>query len=154
MTMLSLLEAAEQVGKSKSTLWGASKRGELSVTKDEAGQILVDSSELFRVFQPRQSEPGVMTQDAAVNATHEADDTALRLAVAETKIEALRAMVEELQRARDSWQAQAERLALMGPTVIVAPGPGVTPEAGAPAPAEPEPRRSWVRWWFGWRAVG
>ena len=83
MTMLSLLEAAEQVGKSKSTLWRASKRGELSVTKDEAGQILVDSSELFRVFQPKRSEPRVMTQDAAVNATHEAqeaDDTALRLA--------------------------------------------------------------------------
>ena len=48
--------------------------------------------------------------DSADNA--EANDTALRLAVAETKIEALHAMVEELQRARDSWQAQAERLAL------------------------------------------
>jgi hypothetical protein len=161
MTMLSLLEAAEQVGKSKSTLWRASKRGELSVTKDEAGQILVDSSELFRVFQAKRVEPRVMTQDAAVNATHEADDTALRLAVAETKIEALHAMVEELQRARDSWQAQAERLALMAPTVIAAPGPVVTPEPDAPitgSPAEPvptpEPRRSWVRYWFGWRASG
>ena len=149
MAMLSLLEAAEQVGKSKSTLWRASKRGELSVTKDEAGQILVDSSELFRVFQPKRSEPRVMTQDAAVNATHEAqeaDDTALRLAVAETKIEALHAMVEELQRARDAWQAQAERLALAAP--IVAPGPV------APPPAEPEPSRSWLRWWFGWKAAG
>jgi hypothetical protein len=28
------------------------------------------------------------------------------------KIEALHAMVQELQRARDAWQAQAERLAL------------------------------------------
>jgi hypothetical protein len=152
MTMLSLLEAAEQVGKSKSTLWRASKRSELSVTKDEAGQILVDSSELFRVFQAKRSEPRVMTQDAAVNATHEAreaDDTALRLAVAETKIEALHAMVEELRQARDSWQSQAERLALMAPTVIAAPGPVVTPEAEAPASAEP--RRSWLRWWFGWR---
>jgi hypothetical protein len=84
MTMLSLLEAAEQVGKSKSTLWRASKRGELSVTKDEAGQILVDSSELFRVFQAKRSEPRV-------------------------------------------------------------------PETLAAAP-EP-PRRSWFRWWFGWRAA-
>jgi hypothetical protein len=92
-----------------------------------------------------------MTQDAAVNATHEADDTALRLAVAETKIEALHAIVEELQRACDSWQAQAERLALMAPTVIAAPGP-VAPEASAPA--EPEPRRSLLRWWFGWKAAG
>jgi hypothetical protein len=160
MTMLSLLEAAEQVGKSKSTLWRASKRGELSVTKDEAGQILVDSSELFRVFQAKRVEPRVMPQDAAVNATHEADDTALRLAVAETKIEALHAMVEELQRARDSWQAQAERLALMSPTVIAAPGPVATPEAapviGSPADLilAPEPRRSLLRYWFGWKATG
>ena len=164
MTMLSLLEAANQVGKSKSTLWRASKRGELSVTKDEAGQILVDSSELFRVFQAKRSEPRVMTQDAAVNATHEAheaDDTALRLAVAETKIEALHAMVEELRRARDSWQGQAERLALMAPIVIAAPGPVATPEAAAPIthPAaggvsEPEPRRSLLRWWFSLRAAG
>ena len=99
-----------------------------------------------------------MTQDAAVNATHEADDTALRLAVAETKIEALHAMVEELQRARNSWQAQAERLALMAPTVIAAPGPGITPEAEAPTSAESEPRRSRLRrlagWWFGVRAAG
>ena len=124
MTMLTLLEAAEQVGKSKSTLWGASKRGELSVTKDEAGQILVDSSELFRVFQ--------------------------------AKIEALHAMVQELQRARDTWQAQAERLTLAAP--IAAPGP-TTPftaeGVSAPTPApEPEPRRSWLRWWFGFRATG
>jgi hypothetical protein len=162
MTMLSLLEAAEQVGKSKSTLWRASKRGELSVTKDEAGQILVDSSELFRVFAAKRVEPRVMTQDAAVNATHEAheaDDTALRLAVAETKIEALHAMVEELRRARDSWQSQAERLALMAPTVIAAPGPVATPEAApllgvAEPPVAPEPRRSLLRYWFGFRAAG
>ena len=144
MTMLSLLEAAEQVGKSKSTVRRASKRGELSVTKNEDSQILVDSSELFRVFQAKRSEPRVMTQDAAVHATHEADGMALRLAVYETKIEALHALVEELQRARDAWQAQAERLALMAPTVIAAPGP-VAPGASA----EPEPRRSLLRYWFG-----
>jgi hypothetical protein len=160
MTMLSLLEAAEQVGKSKSTIWRASKRGELSVTNED-GQILVDSSELFRVFQPKRVEPRVTTQDAAVNATLEADDTALRLAVAETRIEALHAMVEELQRARDSWQAQAERLALMAPTVIAAPGPVETREADAPIDrdkntpiSEPAPRRSLLRYWFSLRAAG
>jgi hypothetical protein len=144
MTQLSLLEAAKQVGKSKATLWRAAKTGALSVTKNEAGQILVDSSELFRVFQAKRVEPRVMTQEEAVHVTHEADDTALRLAVAETKIEALHAMVQELHRARDAWQAQAERLALMAPTA--APGPV--------APTEPEPRRSLLRWWFGWREAG
>jgi hypothetical protein len=44
--------------------------------------------------------------------------------------------------------------------VIAAPGPFATAEAealiGAPAPplSAPEPRRSWLRWWFGWRAAG
>jgi hypothetical protein len=83
-----------------------------------------------------------MTRDEAVHVTHEADDTVLRLAVAETKIEALHAMVQELQRGRDAWQAQAERLALASP--IIAPGPVATPA----------PRQSWFRWWFGWRAGG
>ena len=38
---------------------------------------------------------------------------------------------------------------------IAAPGPFATAEVealiGAPAP---EPRRSWARWWFGWREAG
>jgi hypothetical protein len=65
------------------------------------------------------------------------------------------AMVQELQQARDAWQAQTERLALMAPTVIAAPGPFAMPEAEAPTPvAAPEPtRRSWVSWWFGWWAA-
>jgi hypothetical protein len=40
---------------------------------------------------------------------------------------------------------------------VAAPGLFAAAEAealiGAPAPAEPEPRRSWLRWWFGWRAA-
>jgi len=38
-----------------------------------------------------------------------------------------------------------QRLALAAP--ITAPGPVATL-------AEGEPRRSWLRWWFGWRAAG
>jgi hypothetical protein len=43
---------------------------------------------------------------------------------------------------------------------VAAPGPFATAEAealiGAPAPpvSAPEPRRSWLRWWFGWREAG
>jgi len=115
MATLSLLEAAKEVGKSKSSIWRAAKNGALSVTKNDAGQYEIDSSELFRVFQPKRSQPRGMTQGAAVHVTHEADDTAVRLAVAETKLEALQAMVQELRQSRDHWQAQAERLALAAP---------------------------------------
>jgi hypothetical protein len=60
----------------------------------------------------------------------------------------------------DSIEAKAIKLrdkavAEMAPAVIAAPGPFATAEAealiGAPAP---EPRHSWLRWWFGWRAAG
>jgi hypothetical protein len=43
---------------------------------------------------------------------------------------------------------------------VAAPGRFATAEAealiGTPAPPvlAPEPRRSWLRWWFGWRAAG
>jgi hypothetical protein len=170
MTTFSLKQAADEAGVSKSTIWRAVKSGRLSASRDDDGGFTVDASELHRVFQVKRIEPRGMTQDAALNATYEAQeaaDTALRLAVAETKIEALHAMLEELRRARDSWQAQAERLALMAPTVIAAP---VMTDAPAPnttsttatistsAPNtsadEPEPRRSWIRYWFGLRAAG
>jgi hypothetical protein len=131
MATLSFREAAKEVGISKSTIWRAAKSGALSVTKNDAGQFLVDSSELFRVFQPRRSEPRGMTQDAPAHVTHEADDTAVRLAVYEAKLEALQAMVQELRQSRDHWQSQAERLALAAP---------ITP----PAPI-PETRRPWWR---------
>jgi hypothetical protein len=140
MAMLSLLEAAKEVGKSKSSVWRAARSGTLSVTKNDAGQFMVDSSELFRVFQPKRSEPHGMTQDAAVQVTHEtddADDAAVRLAVYEAKLEALQAMVQELRQSRDHWQSQAERLALAAPIAIPAPVP-------VPAPAA-DRRRPW--WW-------
>ena|SRR5208337_3357053 len=42
-------------------------------------------------------------------------DLALRLAVAEAELKALKDMVTELRAARDAWQSQAERLALPAP---------------------------------------
>jgi hypothetical protein len=126
MASLSLRDAAKQAGVSKSTIWRAVKAGRISAARLDDGGFAVDTAELFRVFEPKRVEPRGMTQDAALNVTHEADDTALRLAVAETRIEALHAMVEELRQARDSWQAQAERLALSAP-VPVPPAPPSRP---------------------------
>ncbi len=147
MASLTLLEAAKEVGKSKSSIWRAAKSGALSVTKNDAGQFLVDSSELFRVFEAKRSETRGVNQDAAVQVTHEADDAAIRLAVAETRIEALHAMVQELRQSRDHWQAQAERLALAAPIAPPPPAPAApTPENSAELRSAAEPnRRSWWR---------
>ncbi len=123
MATLTLLEAAREVGLSKATLWRAVKSGKLSASRTDDGGFIVDASELHRAFQAKRSEPRGMPQDAAAHVTLEADDTAQRLAVAEAKLEALHAMVQELRQARDAWQAQAERLALAAPIAAPAPLP-------------------------------
>jgi len=50
--MLTLTEAAEQTGKSKSTLTRAIKNGGLSAHRNEHGDYRVEPSELFRVYEP------------------------------------------------------------------------------------------------------
>jgi hypothetical protein len=75
------------------------------------------------------------------------DNLAL-LRVHEATIEILKTENEILKRrlaAAETWAAQAvitKRLDTRAPT------------SATPTPAEPEPRRSWVRWWFRLRAAG
>jgi hypothetical protein len=74
------------------------------------------------------------------------DDWAL-LYVLEAYIETLKAENEILKRQLAAAETRAAQAAIME-------------RADAPAPtsatptAEPEPRRSWARWWFGLRAAG
>jgi hypothetical protein len=76
------------------------------------------------------------------------DNLAL-LRVLEATIETLRAENEILKRqlaVAETWAAQTvitKRLDKLAANRL-----------GAPVPAEPEPRRSLLRWWFGWRAAG
>jgi hypothetical protein len=65
-------------------------------------------------------------------------------------------MIRSIERKADALREKAfERFS----GSIAAPVPFATAEAealiGAPAPpvSAQEPRRSWLRWWFGWRAV-
>jgi hypothetical protein len=48
----SLTQAAEATGKVRSTIFKACKNGKVSYSKDVNGQILIEPSELFRVFPP------------------------------------------------------------------------------------------------------
>jgi excisionase family DNA binding protein len=122
MATLTLREAAEAVGTSKSTLFRAIRAGRISATRDDDGQFRIDPAELFRVYEPATSErsappratPQAMTQDAP------ADDTELKVRCAslEAEVRGLQQMVEELRRSRVKWEAQAERLALTPPTPV------------------------------------
>jgi hypothetical protein len=159
---IGLSEAAAATGVNRSTIYRAWKAGRLSATRTETGQIEVEPAELFRVFPPiapqrgaHEAAPYGATDDGGTDNT--LHDSALEREVQQLR-DALAAMREDRNATRidrDAWRdlarkegderrELAQRLALAAP--IAAPGPVATP-------AEAEPRRSWLRWWFGWRAA-
>jgi hypothetical protein len=71
-----------------------------------------------------------------------------RLYVLEAYIETLKAENESLKRqlaAAETWAAQAVITKRLDP---------LRPIGATSLAAESESRRSWLRWWFGWRAAG
>ena len=146
-TALSLKQAAEQTGKSKSTIFRACKAGRVSYSRGEDGTFAIEAAELFRVFPPlsgTQRDDAVQdTPDGApcnAPATPENDGMSKAL---QAQIEALREMlddknrqIEDLRTDRDRWAAQAERLALPAPES----------GAGERDATEPLTRGLWGRW--------
>lgn len=147
MAGLSLREAAQQAGTSKSTILRAIQGGRLSATRTDDGGYSIDPAELFRVYPvkggtdaPQQSPDHSVGQDAPASAPLEAPaatELRIRNAALEAELSALKAILdierrrgEELREDRNRWHAQAERLALPAP---------------APASAPP-PHRSWWPW--------
>jgi excisionase family DNA binding protein len=135
MAALSLREAAQQAGTSKSTILRAIQSGRLSATRTDDGGYAIDPAELFRVYPPRSdSGPGQgLDRSLAPAALDAATELRIRNAQLEASFNALKAILEaekrrseELREDRDRWAGQAERLALP------APGP----------PPQPQPRRT------------
>jgi excisionase family DNA binding protein len=142
MSTLSLREAAEQTGVSKSTIFRAIKSGRMSAQRDDDGNFLIDPAELFRVYPPKPTDDVAPEgagersagQDATPTGRGDATELVVRNAQLEAEISALKAILEaekkradEIREDRDRWAKQAERLAL-------------APPVGA---SSPEPRRGW-----------
>lgn len=146
MATLSLREAAEQAGVSKSTVFRAIRAGRLSAPRDDDGNFAIDTSELFRVYPPKSGEdvPPVRAANHPKGQDASAPDTTelrIRNAELEAQLNALKQIVEnereraaELKQDRDTWRAQAERLAIAGPV--------------QPIPAQ---NSSEARGWWPWR---
>ena len=66
---LSLAEAGELVGKSRSTMWRAMKSGKLSVEKDENDHWIVSVSELLRVYPKMNMPQQFKVQHADIHST-------------------------------------------------------------------------------------
>lgn len=118
MGALSISEAADETGKSRSTVWRAIKKGHLSATRDEEGEYRIDPAELARAFPPetvrsvaekRDETPSVDTETAVLRA---------KLDAAERLEAELRRQLADTQEQRNKWQQQAERLALAPPRQV------------------------------------
>lgn len=121
---LSLSEAGEMVGKSRSTMWRAMKAGKMSVEKDHNGQWVVSISELLRVYPNVQQvkHPEVQRVDnrATGNSTPEHQ---VATEILQSKVDLLEAerkrLIDELSELRDDMRDERqenrqEREKLMG----------------------------------------
>jgi excisionase family DNA binding protein len=144
MAGLSLREAAQQAGTSKSTILRAVKAGRLSAARTDDGGYSIDPAELFRVYPPESRatklDPATarsVGQDAPADATCDMTELRIRNAALEAELNALKEILtgerrraEEIREDRERWHTQAERLALIAPTKPVS----VVPEVkGGPA---------------------
>lgn len=101
--MLTLSQAAEAVGISRSGLLKAIKRGHVSAVRDDVrGQWIIDSAELFRAY-PRQSAPE--TEPSPTEAV-----LAERVQVLERLVASLEDDRRDLRRRLDDESAERRRL--------------------------------------------
>jgi excisionase family DNA binding protein len=117
---LTIGEAAQQTGKSKSTLSRAIKQGKISASRNDDGSFSIAESELFRVYKRVWNatvETAIKSQndaDATPHATPEKDIEILTLRVelraAQEKIDDLKQQTDDIREDRDHWRQQANRL--------------------------------------------
>jgi excisionase family DNA binding protein len=109
-----LAEAAAATGTNKSTILRAIKSGKISGAKDEHGAWLIEPAELHRVYPP--AEERSEAQGEARSDTHRDPapiaEAMMRAALAEERINDLRAMLDEMRTDRNAWRDQAQRLSL------------------------------------------
>ena len=159
MTVLSLREAAEQAGTSKSTIWRAIKSGRMSATRTDDGGFAIDPAELFRAFPPERPSERLAGQDATALASdaerpatpetaRRNDELAVKLVAAEEKIEGLKALLAEVRSSRDRELERADRAEHQAHELtqrLALPAPKPQPIAASEAARRP---------WWPWRRAG
>ena len=120
LMMIRLGEAVKITKISRSTLTRAIQAGKISAQRDAAGNFLVDPAELARVFS---DAPGWSATARRGETSSQTDappilGLQLELAGARAVLQQLETRIADLREDRDSWKAQAERLALPAPAAI------------------------------------
>lgn len=138
MAEVTVSKAARMTGKGRSTIQRHIKEGKLSAGRDAAGNPVIDTSELLRVYGALQADDTDKAGAIKQPDTPEADQTA------HTMIEALR---EELRaaREREDWlkgqlEAEQERSRELERRML---------PPGEPGPGPGEPKKGFFRRLFG-----
>lgn len=114
-----LAQAAQEVKRSKSSLWRDIKSGKISCEKDENGSYLIDASELFRVHQkPLHEELNIVSlkQNEIDNVSRVRELEVLlnvereRVSEKDKYLDDLKQQVEDAKKDRDHWRQQATYL--------------------------------------------
>jgi excisionase family DNA binding protein len=145
--LLTLGQAAKQVGVSKPTLSKAIASGKLSATRREDGSWAIDPAELHRYLEanqhrfhkvpdePSRLETQTETAEASLetlpfsvlkpllDAKSEADRERILREELEKRVELMRGMMDEIKAERDQWRETAQRVLLTSQGQPPAPQP-------------------------------
>jgi predicted DNA-binding protein (UPF0251 family) len=109
MLIFSLRDAAKHAGTSKSTIWRAIRAGRLSAGRTDFGGFVIDPAELLRLYPQKTALVAAGHSTGLDGPERDTGQPAIKMAIMETELQALRAMVDELRQSRDAWRLQAER---------------------------------------------
>lgn len=126
--MLTVAQAADDVGISRGGLWKAIKTGRLSATKNNSGQIVVDPAELYRVYRPVDKLSPLHEQQSSTESTskqHEIDELIVRLELTNKLLARAESEVDDLRRRLDDEAEERRKLTLL--LTHQAPEPESTP---------------------------
>ena len=119
MAKIGAQRAATLAGVSKATIQRAMKTGRLSYEVDEAGQKLIDTSELERVFGARAERAAAQDSEAALKAELqrasdmlEMERMKMRVRMLEDQLHISQNQLTDLKDQRDQWQKQAQQVML------------------------------------------
>lgn len=128
MAEVSVSKAARMTGKGRSTIQRHMKEGKLSAGKDAAGNPVIDTSELLRVYGALQADEADRTEPVKQSDAPEADQSAL--AMIEVLRDELRAAREREDWLKGQLEASQERSRELERRMLppgepeTAPGPG------------------------------
>lgn len=153
MTLLTVADAARQVGKSRQTLFDKIKRGQLSATVNHDGNKVIDVSELIRVFGPllsadkvkqnQANSAGQFSQGALTSTLQlELELAKLRLEHAEKALETSNRQLEEMRvRERQSIEDRTQLLNVIERQTLLLAAPTAKPKATAKAKVAPAAKK-------------